>query len=83
MTTAEEALRVLDRAQFDCILVDLVLPGMDGVQFLDTVRRRWPQLRSRLVLTTGAIDDPPEGVALLRKPFDRSQLLEVVLGPKG
>lgn len=83
VTTAEEALRVLDRAQFDCILVDLVLPGMDGVQFLDTVRRRWPQLRSRLVLTTGAIDDPPEGVALLRKPFDRSQLLEVVLGPKG
>src|SRR6185503_20128389 len=36
--TAEEAAEALEAGDFDCLVVDLVLPGDDGIQFLDKVR---------------------------------------------
>lgn len=49
--TAEEALALLDTAQPDVLLVDLQLPGMDGVGFVRAARQVRPQLRS-LVLSS-------------------------------
>ena len=36
--TAEEALAVLERDQYDCVVIDLVLPGMDGFRLIDSIR---------------------------------------------
>jgi len=79
-STAEEALRLLAVERYDCVLADLVLPGMDGVELLATIDRRWPGHGSRMVLTTGATPVLPEGIELLRKPFNRQQLLDAVAG---
>jgi chemotaxis response regulator CheB len=38
---AESALQDIDRAQPDIILVELDLPGMDGLAFLDAIRGHW------------------------------------------
>jgi CheY-like chemotaxis protein len=38
--SAEEALAALDSGQFDCMVVDLVLPGDDGIQLIERVRAR-------------------------------------------
>ena len=38
--TAEEALSALDSGEFDCMVVDLVLPGDDGIQLIEQVRAR-------------------------------------------
>ena len=34
-----EALHALETKEFDCVVLDLVLPDMDGVQLIETIRR--------------------------------------------
>jgi DNA-binding NtrC family response regulator len=40
--TAEEALKLLEGGAFDLILSDILLPGMNGIDFLGEVKRRIP-----------------------------------------
>jgi signal transduction histidine kinase/CheY-like chemotaxis protein/HAMP domain-containing protein len=39
VTTGREALKVLQEKDFDCVVLDLVLPDMDGVQLIESIRR--------------------------------------------
>jgi NarL family two-component system response regulator LiaR len=39
----QEALRLCGQLQPDVILMDLVMPRMDGVAAIQAVRERWPQ----------------------------------------
>jgi len=41
--SGEDALRVMARHPFDVIVTDMRMPGMDGAQLLNEVRRRSPQ----------------------------------------
>jgi NarL family two-component system response regulator LiaR len=41
--SGEEALRLCERLQPDVVLMDLVLPGMDGATATRAIRERWPQ----------------------------------------
>ncbi len=51
--TAEEALAALDSGQFDCMVVDLVLPGDDGVRLVERVKTQ-PRYRDLpIVVYTG------------------------------
>ncbi len=40
--TAERALAELDRREFDVIITDYKLPGMDGITFLEKVKKSHP-----------------------------------------
>ena len=55
-TDPESALAALDGAEFDAIVSDYDMPGMDGVEFLVHARERNPD--ATLVLLTAA--DPAE-----------------------
>ncbi len=46
----------------DLIISDLNMPRMSGLEFLDVVRKRFPQIPV-IVITSVAIDEMPEGVA--------------------
>jgi PAS domain S-box-containing protein len=50
-TTAEDGIARLQEGAFDCIVSDYELPDMDGVEFLETVRRDNPTLP--FILFTG------------------------------
>jgi hypothetical protein len=39
VSTGEEALQVLRERSFDCAVLDLVLPDMDGLRLVETIRR--------------------------------------------
>lgn len=39
VTNGREALKALQTKEFDCVVLDLVLPDMDGVQLIETIRR--------------------------------------------
>jgi CheY-like chemotaxis protein len=49
--TGEEALAEIERRQPDLVVADLVMPGMDGIELVQTARRRFPAVP--VVLLTG------------------------------
>src|SRR6266849_9587494 len=50
VTSGSEALEAINREQFDAVVTDMRMPGMDGAQLLDEVRLCSPQT-IRMVLS--------------------------------
>ncbi len=78
-----EALAELEQDNFDLILSDMVMPGMDGLALLRQVRSRQSQLPFVLVTAHGSVDSAvaamKEGADdYLLKPLNRDELLLVV-----
>jgi DNA-binding NtrC family response regulator len=38
----QEALQVMEQHPFDVVLLDLRMPGLDGLDVLKTIKQRWP-----------------------------------------
>ncbi len=81
--SAAEALVELERAPFDLILSDLIMPEMDGVALLRQVRSRHPQLPFVLATANGSVDSAVTAMRegaddYLLKPINREELLLVV-----
>ncbi len=84
-TSAEAAVSLCERETFDLILMDLILPGMDGVQACTEIRRLHPG--ARLMAITGSPSGErieqfrqAGGIQLsLAKPFGRAELLASVV----
>jgi two-component system, response regulator YesN len=49
--SATEALSRLDSVKIDVVLSDICIPGMDGMELLTHIERRWP--RCKVILLTG------------------------------
>jgi NarL family two-component system response regulator LiaR len=43
--SGEEAVRLCERLQPDVVLMDLVMPGMDGATATRAIRERWPRVQ--------------------------------------
>ena len=71
-TSADEALEKSETTSYDAALVDLVMPGRDGKDLADTLRRRFPGLP--IGLLTGYTHSPlipafeKSGMAVFQKP---------------
>ena len=62
--TAEDALRLLDEENFDLLLTDLVLPGMDGVDLLKIVKERYTGIEVIIVTGYGTVKNAVEAMKL-------------------
>jgi DNA-binding response OmpR family regulator len=74
-----QALQQLAASRFDILLVDLMLPGMDGLALTRRIRERWS---TPLIMVTARGDDADKIVGLelgaddyLAKPFNPRELL--------
>jgi DNA-binding response OmpR family regulator len=84
--TAEDGHQALERLRQDdygCVVLDLRMPGMDGLGLYEAVKACNPGLAGRIVFCTGESASPHiswflewSGNRILRKPFHMDQLLE-------
>ena len=78
--SAFDALQRIDRVRPDLILLDVMMPGMDGLELLARLRTEPKHARIPVVIMSAAYTrkDVVAGAdALLPKPFDLAELLEV------
>ncbi len=78
-----DALSKLGAGNFDLLLTDVRMPGMDGSALLQEVRARQPDLPVVLLTAFGTINDAVEAMRAgafdyLTKPVDRETLLRAV-----
>ena len=76
VTSAEEALRELARADYDLVFSDWRMPGVGGAEFYERLCERRSDYRGRVVFVTGdaltgeaARTAQKDGNAVLHKPF--------------
>jgi len=82
--TGEKALELLEQFAFDVVISDLLLPGIDGVQVIESAVRRYPRIIG--VIITGERKDIRSAVAALKrgvndfltKPYQFDELMHVL-----
>lgn len=76
----EDALEYLRAGQYDGAILDIMMPKMDGLQVLTTLRQEENQVPVLMLTAKAEIDDKVTGLDLgandyLTKPFDLRELL--------
>ncbi|GAA4255034.1 response regulator [Azospirillum formosense] len=82
-------LSMLEGAPFDLAIVDMMMPGLDGVELIRRLRARDASHAPSIIAMSGGTDDFPAAFSLtlsamhgadrvLYKPFDNSELTAAV-----
>ena len=83
----QEALNALQKDSFDMVLMDMLMPVMDGIEATRRLRTEWPSPQKELpvlVLTANVSSEDHQRCvevganALVLKPFDRQQLCALI-----
>jgi CheY-like chemotaxis protein len=82
-----EALSLLGTCRPDVVVTDIWMPGVDGLQLLETLKREWPGI-AVVAMTGGAPQKSQEAslerarnsgaTQLLMKPIDKDELVAAV-----
>jgi len=81
-----EAIEVVARQPFDLVLMDLAMPGVDGLTATTEIRRRGGAIHQPVIVALTATTDPQDREAcwkagmdgVLTKPIDRSELVRTL-----
>jgi DNA-binding response OmpR family regulator len=79
-----EGLLLVQERDYAVILLDLMMPRLNGLEFLAAFRRAAPSARSVIVVTTASDEfmlrslPASEVHAVIRKPFDVSSLVAMI-----
>lgn len=79
-TSGEKALEIVESKDFDVIVLDLAMPGMDGLEVLKRIKSHHPEAEIIMLTGHGTIESGVEAMKygaedFLEKPVDIKQLL--------
>ncbi len=78
-----EAVDLLDREQFDLVLTDLKMPGMDGMELLELAKKKDEEALVMVITAYGSLESAEEAMAkgafdFITKPFRKEQILVTI-----
>lgn len=83
---AQEAIAALETATepVDLLFTDYNMPGMTGVELMQTVSVRWPELK--FILASGYLEEPERqrvgqlpGARIVNKPYNSAEAVDVIM----
>lgn len=81
----DQALRAMEQQPYDVVLLDLRMPGLDGMSVLKSLKEKWPD--SEVIVITGypSVETAKEAVRLgaydyLAKPVGPEDVIGATLG---
>ncbi|MCP4749179.1 MAG: sigma-54-dependent Fis family transcriptional regulator [Desulfobacteraceae bacterium] len=77
--SGESGLEVLHNNHIDAALVDLKMARMDGLTFLENVRKQWPAIKVVILTGYGGVEEAVKAIQLgavdfLQKPFENESI---------
>ncbi|WP_313893339.1 response regulator [Psychrobacillus sp.] len=78
-----EALQIMEEQKIDGVLLDMKIPGMDGIQILKKLKEKWPKLPVMMMTAYGELNLIQESISLgaalyFTKPFDIFEVRDAV-----
>jgi len=79
----ESALNKIGAQAYEVIVLDLILPGLSGIEILQRLKSTRPELLRRTIVVTGASSgilrnlDARDVHSVIRKPFDISDMVQL------
>ena len=86
-TSGEDSIKRVNGKEFDTIFMDLVMPGMDGIETLKKIRKESPEHQIIILTGHGTIDKSVEAMkegaaGFLEKPADIEKILDTIAEAK-
>jgi DNA-binding NtrC family response regulator len=83
VTSGEEAVAKVDEQSFDLIVLDLAMPGIDGLETLKRIKAKQPEAEIIILSGQGSIKTSIEAMKLgaddfLQKPVNITELLDKI-----
>ena len=84
VTSGEAALEHLERQKADVVVLDVKMPGMNGIETLRLIKQRYPDVEVILLTGHASVESGVEGLALeafdyLIKPVKLDELIERIM----
>lgn len=81
--TGADALERVDAEDFDVVVLDLKMPGIDGIEALERIKRRRPDIQVVLLTGYATVEKGVEAIKLgalefLEKPVDLASLTDAI-----
>lgn len=78
-----EALDKLESKPFDVVIMDVSMPGIDGIQCLGQIKQRWPSIEVIILTGHASVSSGIQGMEkgafdYCLKPIDTDELLEKI-----
>ncbi len=78
--SGEMALNVLEKDACDLVICDIRMPGMDGFELLEQIRKRYPDLTVVMLTAFGNIDSAVTAIKsgaydFIAKPFEQDEII--------
>jgi DNA-binding NtrC family response regulator len=82
-SSGEEALVKIKNKNFDVIILDVMMPGLGGIETLKRIKKENPELQIIMLTGKGTVDKAVEAmkegaIEFIEKPADINQLMEKI-----
>jgi DNA-binding NtrC family response regulator len=79
----EDAINIVDEQSFDAIILDLAMPGMDGLETLEKIKASHPDAEIIMLTGQASVENSVKAMKigaedLLEKPVDITKLLDKI-----